>query len=223
MEHPDPTGPVRLMTAISNIFAPLDNVLRIAVFGSLARGDSDRWSDVDMLVVTAHRAGFRATFDHLCQHKTVRYHAPFTPQVDPCGGRVLGIVFEDESVFHCLDLNFLTAAEYRSAGALDRFGALRQLYHTPDTNTKTDGDESDDLAGEIEAPLETQISTAIHFTKKNIKKILRGGDAADDLRTWSERLQAAIQDIDVEPRPGILFLARRYLAMAEAIITGQLE
>ncbi len=214
--QPDPTGPLRLMKEITGFFSRLDYVLYVEVFGSLARDDWDRWSDIDMIVVTDNRSQFRAAFDNLCQHKAVLYHGPFTPNVDPCGGRILGIVFENESVFHCLDLNFLTITEYQTKGSLSRFGCTRQLYSS--TGAQAPIVDNDYLSGEIEDPVENRISTAVHFTKKNAKKVLRGGKDVAELHRWSKQLKAAIQDVEPESRQEIIYLARSYIKIADALI-----
>ena len=113
-------------------------VQRVLVFGSFARGEADRWSDIDLLVVTANRMQFWQVFTTLARHRTILWRSRFVPQCDPSGGYVLGIVFEGESVFHNVDLNFMTLAEYHMPDALNRFGTMKEVYAAETLNSNTD-------------------------------------------------------------------------------------
>ncbi len=114
---------------MSQYFARFPFVNRVLVFGSLARGEGDRWSDVDILVVTAGGSTQHwRLFAGLRQRKPILHHYIFTPRVEPVGGNVLGIVFRDESVFHNLDLNFMSSSEFLLPDALERFGYVKELY-----------------------------------------------------------------------------------------------
>jgi hypothetical protein len=74
------------------------------------------------------------------------------------------------------------------------------------------------LVAEIEDPAENRISTGLHFTKKNAKKRLRGGDNTVELGSWAQRLDEALQTADESSlRPGIGDLARSYLKIAHTI------
>ena len=71
------------------------------VFGSLARGEWDRWSDIDILLTLGQCEDcYWRLFAALCQWHHVIYHGRVETAVQPAGGCVLGIVLEGESVFH---------------------------------------------------------------------------------------------------------------------------
>jgi predicted nucleotidyltransferase len=126
--YPDQNALARLLKELTEFFAQFPSVNRIFILGSMARGNWDRWSDIDLLIVT--QAGFEQQwqiFDSLRQFKPILHHHPFI-SVEPSGGFVPGIVFEKESVFHILDLNFMTFTEFQSPQALDRFGPIRNLF-----------------------------------------------------------------------------------------------
>lgn len=117
--YPDENGPTRLLKELSEFFTQFSCVNRIFCLGSMARGDWDRWSDIDMLVVT--QAGFEQQwqiFDKLRQFKPILHHHAFV-SMEPAGGFIPGIAFENESVFHMLDLNFISLTEYQSPQALE--------------------------------------------------------------------------------------------------------
>jgi hypothetical protein len=218
--EPDPDGPQRLADEITAFFSQLDFVQRVMAFGSLAGQRWDRWSDLDLIVVTASHTQYRMVFHRLCAHKPVVHHGVFTSCVEPAGGYVLGIVFEGESVFHCLDLNFLTLAEYRALGTLDRFGATRDLY-VNEAGWADEADEPPQHRVALQHPDEARIYDAIHWTKKSAKKMLRGQDTRHELRACAERLRAVMNDYPDSPLfPGgdICRLAHTYLLIADQLL-----
>ena len=219
MLQPDPLGPRRIAEELTALFASLRYVFSVQTFGSLARDDWDRWSDIDLLLVTASRAQFRAAFDHLCEQKSVVYHAPFAPRVEPSGGRVLGITFEGESVFHSLDLNFLTAGEARTIKAWERFTPNKTVYTAAHTVTQMPGEKEPEPDPE-ENLVERRITTAQHFTKVHAKRILRNKHPDRyELQRWSDDLRTALQAPGVEDLgEGVRRLGRSYLEIAEAVL-----
>jgi hypothetical protein len=206
------------MQEVIAILARLPFVQRIAVFGSLAGADWDRWSDMDMLVVTQARGQFLAAWQALHDAKPVFYHHPLC-RAEPSGGHMLGNVFVGESVFHCLDLNLLSAHEYRTPGALDRFGTLLEVYRAPDTpviETDADMDVTQTLT-----PDEDRIATGIHFTKKAIKQVLRGHPAHGDLKRFAGQLRAIMRDYPVDYRVvggNIGQVAETYVTIADCLL-----
>ena len=61
------------MLELKDCFVQLPFVRHILVFGSLARGQTDRWSDMDMILVTENRFQFKLAFDHL-RHRALLQH-----------------------------------------------------------------------------------------------------------------------------------------------------
>jgi predicted nucleotidyltransferase len=218
--YPEPDRNVRLLDELETFFAGLPAVRRVLVFGSFGRGKIDRWSDIDMLLVTADPTQFGPVFAVLARHKPIRYRGTFTPQVEQGGGRVLGIVFEDESVFHCLDLNFLGEADYLAPGALDRFRHLQERWVNAGPLI-ADG-QGPVLAAEEENPDEYRLAAALHFTKKAIKQILRRGKGHAGLARRVDALRLALSECPVRkvtPRGDIQYMARLYLSMAEVLLS----
>jgi predicted nucleotidyltransferase len=221
--YPDPERLPVLMSEIQYLLTQLVFVRHIFVFGSFARGSFDQWSDIDMIVVAETRQQFKAAFDHLDRHKPTLHHSPFVPLTEPCGGYILGNVFADESVFHCLDLNFLTLAEYQSAKALDRFGQLKVLYENPHAFVPAESVD-DEILSIPETEAEKRISIAQHFTKKAIKKLLRKTGTRDELVQWSNQLKMVRHDhpdglISVNGDVG--WLADRYIEIADFLLEKQ--
>lgn len=192
--YPDQNALTRLLKELTEFFTQFPTVKQIYTFGSMARGDWDRWSDIDLLIVT--RSGSeqqRQLFNKLARHKPILHHHPFV-LMEPSGGFVPGIVFENESVFHILDLNFMSLAECQSSQALARFGKLRELFVAGEGYLELESENSAWPKPQIDNPDEQRIGAGIHWTKKAIKKILRGSDSIDELTTTSTRLKEIMLD-----------------------------
>lgn len=221
--YPDADRPRSLMQEIRLIVSGLSFVSHIYLFGSLVRGEDDRWSDIDMLVVTQTYTQFVDVWRCLNDAKTILHHHPFTI-ADPAGGHALGNVFVGEAVFHCLDLNFLTLEEYRDPSMVERFGRLDEVYINADVSS-TAGQV---VPGDFQQALtkdEERISFSMHFTKKHLKKVLRGQAAHHDLERSAERLRLVMQDYsaDYEVVGGrIGQIAQAYLMMADEVLANRL-
>lgn len=215
---PDPQRLLNLRDAIHTILVALPYVARLYHFGSLMRGDWDCWSDIDVLVVTQTRRQFRMAYNALCEQKQIIHRSPFVPQVEPAGGYVLGNVFAGESVFHCLDLNFLTLAEHDSPVAFTRFGELTQVYHS---DVPIIEDTGDLLPAEAETLDEAHINYGIHFTKKAVKRMLRSQSAQDDLQKFAAVLRTTMRDYPADyatPTGAIGQVAWAYLTIAGKLL-----
>jgi predicted nucleotidyltransferase len=216
--YPDQNALPRLLKELTEFFAQFPGVSRIFTFGSMARGDWDRWSDIDLLIVTRSGSGQqRQLFDKLARHKPILHHHPFV-SMEPSGGFVPGIVFKYESVFHILDLNFMSLAEYQSPQALARFGKLRELFTAGEDYLEFEGENSAWPKPQIDDPDEQRIGAGIHWTKKAIKKILRSSGSIDELTTTSTRLKEIMLDFPEDklmPGGNICHLAREYIKIAD--------
>jgi predicted nucleotidyltransferase len=216
---PDPARNRRLLTDIIGICTALPYVQRLISFGSFARGEPDRWSDIDLIVVTVNRAQFWSVFTCIAQSKPILHRSYFTPQVEPSGGRVLGMVFENESVFHNVDLNFMTRNEYASLETLMRFGVMRELYVSSARLSDADCDVLPNA--ELEHPDDRRISVGLHFTKKAIKQVLRGQMVYEELQQRSRYLRDILEDYAYDvatPYGKIGQVAHQYLEMAEQLL-----
>jgi predicted nucleotidyltransferase len=218
MLYPDAERLPHLANELSSFFARMPSVVRVMVFGSLARGEADRWSDLDLIVVTSSRAHFQPVFARLPQFKPIMHHTPFTLHTDSDAAYVLGIVFTGESVFHCLDLNFLTAAQAQMPGALQRFGVLQTLYTREAEGTVIYEPVPPRPA---EDPVEKRINEAMHFTKKALKKLLRGKGTREELRPFADHLKSVLDDYPegiIVPGGSIGLLAHSILDLAEVAL-----
>jgi predicted nucleotidyltransferase len=217
--YPDQTALPRLLKELTEFFAQFPTVKRIFTFGSMASGDWDRWSDIDLLIVAQSGSGQQwQLFNELVRHKPILHHHPFV-SMEPSGGFVPGIAFEDESPFHMLDLNFISLAQYHSPQALERFGELRELYSSPEGHLESNAVSSRKL--ETENPDERRIGAGIHWTKKAIKKTLRRSENSDELAATSTRLKEIMLDYPEDIRtPGgnICLLARKYIEIADFLL-----
>jgi hypothetical protein len=220
---PDPSANIRLLHNVRNHLSAMSCVQHVIVFGSFAQDRADRWSDIDILVVTANRTQFRVVFSGLAEYKPIVWRGSFVPQVQPSGGNILGIVFEGESVFHNVDLNFMTLAENHMPDALTRFGVLKELYAAAAPISEVD--DRDIPTPEPAHPDNWRIFEGFHFTRKAIKQLLRGADAYDELRQRSDQLRHILNDYapDFEtPYGKIGWLAHHYLAMADTLLQKNL-
>ena len=219
--YPDQNALIRLLKELTDFFAQSSAVNRIFAFGSMARGDWDRWSDIDLLIVTQSGPGQQwQLFNKLTQNKPILHRHPFIA-MEPSGGFVPGIVFEDESVFHMLDLNFISLAEYRSFQALERFGELRELFIAGEDHLELESENSTSFKPEIANPDEQRIGAGIHWTKKAIKNSLRGSGNIDELAITTQRLKEIMLDFpEDKPVPGgnICCLAQQYIEIADFLL-----
>jgi predicted nucleotidyltransferase len=211
---PDKSALLNLKTTLCAALAKMPQVYRIMLFGSFAREDYDAWSDLDMLVVTAYQRDFWQVFLQLTHLKSVIHCSPFNPNVQPCGAFILGNVFADESVFHCVDLNFLSLAQLRQSDSLARFGLLQVVFNRDEAEIPLVEDRPTDPPPEH--PDEKRIANAQHFTKKALKKYLRQRGTLDDVYHFANYLEAIMQDYppDMMVSGGnIGYVAHQYLEM----------
>ena len=214
----NPARPHELMLELKAIFSSVIGVSRLYAFGSMARGDWDRWSDIDLLIVTAFEGQFLGVWEAFHAAKPVIHHHPFS-RAEPSGAHALGNVFEGESVFHCLDLNFLTEAEANMSSALERFGPMKELYRF-ETPAASDALDETPFIQEL-SPAEEAISFNIHFTKKNVKRLLRGHDVRAEVNKYADllRRQMAVYPPDYRVVGGnIGYVAHTYLAIVDELL-----
>ena len=98
----------RLKQEIVAALAEVPGVLRIASFGSVAVGQADLWSDLDLLVEVDQTAWLAAAAIRLT--KPVLFYRPFTGVPQPSGR----YWFADESPFTRLDVSFYAPADFEA-------------------------------------------------------------------------------------------------------------
>ncbi len=217
---PDATRPETLLEEITALLVQLPFILRIYIFGSLTTTSWDQWSDIDLIVVIQAQKHTWDVWNAIHEAKPILYHYPLSHS-EPNGLHLLGNVFQDESVFHCLDLNLLTIYEHDRPGAMERFGPLRELHHHPILTAEPPNIPPDTQLLTVQ---EERIAIAIHFTKKHIKRVLRGEPVHDDLSKWVEHLRTIIGEFsfDYEVVGGkIGKVAKTYLQIAGLVLGGK--
>jgi predicted nucleotidyltransferase len=210
-----------LGSELCRMFSQMPGVVRVIIFGSLARDEWDRWSDLDLLIITASADQFWPVFSQLVQLKPVLHHSFFTLRAEGDGAYVLGNVFVDESVFHCLDLNFLSFAQFQERDALHRFGPTRTLYRSDNTPYGFVSDAPQAPETLHDDPIEKRINDAMHFMKKALKKVLRQKATDSELRPLVDHLSTILKDYPediVVPRGHLGYLAHTYVKIAEALL-----
>lgn len=106
---PYATTPPRIADEVADAIAGVPGVCAVALFGSLAAGTHDGFSDVDMLV--AHEGGMAVAVACVAaveEAKPLRYYRPFSTMPQPSGR----YWFDGESPFHQLDVSFDAPEEY---------------------------------------------------------------------------------------------------------------
>jgi hypothetical protein len=198
--------------------------------GSLATDTWDRWSDIDMIVVARGGApAYWALFTRLARHKPVLHHNAFQPRVEPAGANLLGVTFADESVFHLLDLNFLSPSEYGSPADMARFGPVRELYVALDHSTGVVAVPAEPVPPPAsglttEDPDEMQVWVPLHFTHKAIRRLLRGCEVREELDSNATRLRnvlSAYPDGIPTARGDICPIAHTFLRMTEHLLSAK--
>ncbi len=192
---PPENRPLELARELQAFFQPFAFVHRILAFGSIGRGACDRWSDVDLLVVCAGGPpAYWRLFEQLREKKPAIHRGKFWPRVEPAGSAILGIVFEDESIFSILDLNFLSPDEFAQEHFRQRFGLLKELYCS---DSPQDFATEQNLAGRVildeeEDAVEMEIWAAMHFTNKSIKRYLRDQCPVESIQPHANRLREVL-------------------------------
>ena len=191
----------------------LTTVRRIASFGSLAEGRSDRWSDVDLFVTCDDiasspwiaAAAIRAA-------KPVCFYRMFRGVAQPSGR----YWFADESPFHRIDISFYSVADYiivcRDGLKNGHPVTMREEYSA---TAAPDLMRDQSLCGPATAaaiqPHETDAGRCLYFHLEAVKQRMRGGPGKHDARETRAALARAIEQSEAASFAGCDFvgLARR--------------
>lgn len=103
--YPYASAPPRIALDVAEALARCPAVSRVTLFGSLAAGTHDGWSDIDVMCVTPGRAGAWEAVQVLREAMPLRWHGPSFDLPQP-SGRYWPY---GESLFHSVDLSFRTA------------------------------------------------------------------------------------------------------------------
>ncbi len=103
--HPYASAPPRIALDVAEALAGCPAASRVTLFGSLAAGTHDGWSDVDMMCVTHGLPGAWEAATALRELVPLRWYGPFSDLPQPSGRYWL----YGESLFHSVDLSFRTA------------------------------------------------------------------------------------------------------------------
>lgn len=223
--YPDADRPPRLAAELCTFLAAQPAVRRIIMFGSQARGTWDRWSDLDLLLVTAGEEDYRGVLTALCAYKPIIYHAPVRSSADHPGRHVIGIVFEDESVFHTLDLNFMPVAVYGQAGArawFDTFGPAIDYYVAQESEEPIATPASSAVDPDPD-PQEQALEAANWWLKRTLRRVLRTGQGHDELTRHVQAVQTAMLGLPTScamPGGDPCHLAHIYLVFADRLLSS---
>jgi len=214
---------VRQLTAF---FAVQPSVYEISIFGSLAADTADRWSEVDLIVVTVHEVDQLALFMKLRDELPVIYHRPFLRDTHVPGAYVSGILLEDASPFHLVNLHFLTLAEREDPAALARYRGLRKLHQMLTIPFPPPPLLDDTPPPEAETVEEARIYDAANALRRALRRVLRRHmetTALTEPLGVVEDLLAAYPDGLPSPHGDVCVLAARYSKMAEMVINAEHE
>lgn len=219
--HPDPEGPERIMNEIVTILADLPTVHSIGVFGSLARKNSDRWSDIDMLVgcENLHSTEWQAA-DAIRSAKSVLYYRKFS-LLEPPSGRYW---FDSESPFHRIDISFHTVEEFQSYLIEPvRYGhdlTLREVYRSNATLPFVDS-LINEYHRRVIDPAEQETGLWIYRLIERTKAHMRGGRTIEDLISTGDTLRNHLSNLSPEVvivGGDIHSLAQRVLDISDQLI-----
>ena len=122
--YPYASAPPRIALDVAEALARCTAVSRVTLFGSLASGTHDGWSDVDVMCVTPSRAGAWEAVAILREAMPLRWYGPFSDLPQP-SGRYWPY---GESLFHSVDLSFRTA-EAHARVLEEGLGGVKVIAH----------------------------------------------------------------------------------------------
>lgn len=215
-----------LVSDLTRLFLSHPTVRRVLTFGSASRGEADRWSDIDLLlVVDGHSEAYYVLLASLEIRIPILHRSALRQNIDPAGGNFLGIVFNTESVFHKLDLNFIHPDDFKIASNLRRFGPLAILRPGgepggPPTQPSRETMEKLQSDDTVDRSLERHVWMAMHSLHGSAKDALRGVGSLNRVTQNATRLRDVFDRISADEllAGNIRSLARRWLEIADCLI-----
>ncbi len=191
--YPYVTTPRRIALDLVDALAGCPAVSRVALFGSLAAGSNDGWSDIDALCVVEGVDGPWQAAAALRRAMPLRWHGAFSGATSPSGRHwLLG-----ESVLHSVDLSYGTReqVERRIAEAPAEQGLL------VDVRLDRPGDASEGRPAMDVLSEEYEFTHSLYAALKAMKAYLRAAGPWEDLAERIKRLEEAARGLTERP-PG---------------------
>lgn len=217
--NPDKNAPERLLSNLCEVFYRHAGVACVAAFGSLADNQWDQYSDVDLLVVSKTRLiDAQVLYAYLMENKPVLCRGPYGRAMKTAGSCILGIVFENESVFQKLDLNCMTVDEYANPDNLSRFGILKEIYCGDAIPAADPSLDRLPTSGDFDLTTdEDELNGKMFFLSEALKRYARVRGSMDEIRRFSDDLRTTMEAKRPSARPlvgNMAALADRYLEVA---------
>lgn len=189
--YPYVTAPHRIALDIVDALAACPAVSLVALFGSLAEGRHDGWSDIDVLCGVEGEDGAWQAAEALRRAVPLRWHGAFSGVAAPSGRHwLLG-----ESVFNSVDLSFAPRAEVE-VRMRDGFSGqpLTASIRLDRAGAASEGRPALDVVSE-----EYPFTHALYAATKAMRQYLRAEGAWDDLVERMKDLDAAYRGLAVRP------------------------
>lgn len=201
----------RLATEILALFRSGGNVSKVCVFGSIASGSWDEWSDIDLAVGCGEPDSYGpflagllgARFPILC-------HRPFSGQPAPSGR----FWFRDQSPFHKLDVSFHTDRALESVISRLSTDSIPVLVH--DANADTENNTCGPFRWTFSAT-QRLAANVLHRVSRCHRRSVRTGEAVEELGREMQALQGFMgSHTPASPQEEAYWeLARRTAALVE--------
>lgn len=189
--YPYVTTPKRIALDLVDALAACPAVSRVAIFGSLANGEHDGWSDIDAICAVEGEDGAWQAAAALRQAMPLRWHGLFSATAAPSGRHwLLG-----ESVFHSIDLT------YASIGIFEHTLAHGVRGHAllPDVRLEREGVASPGRPIIEVVSEDYDFTHALYITTKAMRDYLRARRAWDDLASAMKALETAARGLAHRP------------------------
>lgn len=193
--HPYASAPPRIALDVAEALASCGVVSRVTLFGSLASGTHDGWSDIDLMCVTPGRAGAWEAARLLRAAIPLRWYGPFSDLLQP-SGRYWPY---GESIFHSIDLSFQTA-EAHARVIEEGVNGVKVIAH--DLLWRDAGPSSSAGTGIQPDAGEYEFTHALYAAMKAVKAYMRGRGGWVAVSTHMDALEAAAHALPRRPSGG---------------------
>lgn len=193
--HPYASAPPRIALDVAEALASCPAVSRVTLFGSLASGTHDGWSDIDVMCVTPDRAGAWEAAMLLRAAIPLRWHGPFSNLPQP-SGRYWPY---GESIFHSIDLSFRTA-EAHARVLEEGMEGVKVIAH--DLLWRDAGPSTSIGAGMQPEGSEYEFTHALYAAMKAMKAYMRGRGGWVAVSTRMDELETQARALPRHPAGG---------------------
>lgn len=189
--YPYVTTPARIALDLVEALAACPAVSRVTLFGSVASGQQDGWSDIDALCAVEGEDGPWQAAAALRQAMPLRWHGRFSSTEPPSGRHwLLG-----ESVFHSIDLTF-APSEITARRIVE---AASEQPLVTDVRLDRPGAPSPGRPAIEVLSTDYEFTHALYATTKAMKAYLRSQGLWDDLAEQMKRLEATARGLHERP------------------------